>query len=305
MRTKFPPFSSGVCSGADNLTRDLEYLKAQGTRSARKSLEVRCNWRAAAGKRLEDRNLLKQMAFGGVLECCNHDVSFIGTKKKGHALIYYLTNYATKVEDTMWKRVSILRQVYEENKTALAGSALPAESFLLKVANRLFTERSLSMVEVVSILLGQPTEYCSAKDWTYLNAGSLYKSVYATGRLRPSDVQNMEVQDDEDGEEADRHEEESPVYLTRLGKKLQWWQAYPFRGEAFRHVCLYDYLRLVKFVRVKRADSGMGQIPFTPDGPGYGTWVQVLRKPEYAAELSINGYVYTDFGAVSKDGIPM
>ena len=49
----------------------------------------------------------------------------------------------------------------------------------------------------------------------------------------------------------------------------------------------------------------MGQISFTPDGPGYGTWVQVLRKPEYAVELSINGYVYTDFGAVSKDGIPM
>src|SRR5436190_21220072 len=70
MRTKFPPFSSGVCSGADHLTRDLEYLKAQGTRSARTSLEVRCNRRAAAGKRLEDRNLLKQMAFAGMLECC-------------------------------------------------------------------------------------------------------------------------------------------------------------------------------------------------------------------------------------------
>ena len=42
----------------------------QGTRSARRSLEVRCNRRAAAGKRLEDGNLLKQMAFGGVLECC-------------------------------------------------------------------------------------------------------------------------------------------------------------------------------------------------------------------------------------------
>jgi len=104
----------------------------------------------------------------------NHDVSFIGTKKKGHALIYYLTNYATKVEDTMWKRVSILRQVYEENKASLAGSSaegdaagLPAESFLLKVANRLFTERSLSMVEVVSFLLGQPTKYCSTGSWTY------------------------------------------------------------------------------------------------------------------------------------------
>jgi len=242
----------------------------------------------------------------------NHDVSFIGTKKKGHALIYYLTNYATKVEDTMWKRISILRQVYEENKASLAESAaegdaagLPAESFLLKVANRLFTERSLSMVEVVSFLLGQPTEYSSTRSWTYLNAASLYKSVYATGRLRPSHAQNREVEDDEEGGEADRHEEESPVYLTRLGKKLQWWQAYPFRGEALRNVCLYDYLRLVRFVRVKTGNREKGRIPFAADGPAYGIWTQVLRKPEYEAELSINGYLYTDFGAVIDDGIPM
>ena len=69
-RQNFPRSSRGgekhVISGGQNFPRS----SLQGTRSARKSLEVRCNRRAAAGKRLEDRNLLKQMAFGGVLECC-------------------------------------------------------------------------------------------------------------------------------------------------------------------------------------------------------------------------------------------
>ena len=180
----------------------------------------------------------------------NHDISFIGTKKKGHALIYYLTNYATKVEDTMWKRISVLRQVFEENKAPLAGSAaegnaagLPAESFLLKVANRLFTERSLSMVEVVSFLLGEPMEYCSAQSWVYLNAASLYRSVHATGRLQGLLQQSRErgeqVEEVAEGIEQSRsrtHNQDSSVYLTWQGKKLQWWQGYPFRGEAFRSV---------------------------------------------------------------------
>ncbi|XP_044718866.1 ATP-dependent DNA helicase PIF1 [Hirsutella rhossiliensis] len=36
----------------------------------------------------------------------NHDISFIATQRKTMALIYYVTNYATKVEDPVWKRVA-------------------------------------------------------------------------------------------------------------------------------------------------------------------------------------------------------
>ncbi|KAM4064178.1 PIF1-like helicase [Hirsutella rhossiliensis] len=36
----------------------------------------------------------------------NHDISFIATQRKTMALIYYITNYATKVEDPVWKRVA-------------------------------------------------------------------------------------------------------------------------------------------------------------------------------------------------------
>ena len=48
-----------------------------------------------------------------------------------------------------------------------------------------------------------------------------------------------------------------------------------------------------------------GTMPFTADRPGYGTWVQVLRKPRYEAEVSVNGLIYTDFGAVNDDDVPM
>ncbi|KAJ4215200.1 hypothetical protein NW757_014698, partial [Fusarium falciforme] len=36
----------------------------------------------------------------------NHDISFIATQRKTMALVYYVTNYATKVEDPTWKRVA-------------------------------------------------------------------------------------------------------------------------------------------------------------------------------------------------------
>ncbi|KAM4064043.1 AAA domain-containing protein [Hirsutella rhossiliensis] len=36
----------------------------------------------------------------------NHDISFIVTQRKTMALIFYVTNYATKVEDPVWKRVA-------------------------------------------------------------------------------------------------------------------------------------------------------------------------------------------------------
>ncbi|XP_044714555.1 PIF1 protein [Hirsutella rhossiliensis] len=36
----------------------------------------------------------------------NHDISFIATQRKTMALMYYVTNYATKVEDPVWKRVA-------------------------------------------------------------------------------------------------------------------------------------------------------------------------------------------------------
>ncbi|KAM4063530.1 PIF1-like helicase [Hirsutella rhossiliensis] len=89
--------------------------------------------------------------------CCrarhNHDISFIATQRKTMALIYYVTNYATKVEDPVWKRVAAAAELLA------ASTGNRTRQFLMRVANRVFTERPLSQVEVVAHLLGYPAEF--------------------------------------------------------------------------------------------------------------------------------------------------
>ncbi|EEU34861.1 uncharacterized protein NECHADRAFT_88347 [Fusarium vanettenii 77-13-4] len=89
----------------------------------------------------------------------NHNISFIATQRKTMALIYYVINYATKVEDPVWKRVAAAAELL----TILTGEGTAngwgnggggatddavkgnrTRQFLMRVANRIFTERSLS-----------------------------------------------------------------------------------------------------------------------------------------------------------------
>ncbi|KAJ4176466.1 hypothetical protein NW755_014399 [Fusarium falciforme] len=82
----------------------------------------------------------------------NHDISFIATRCKTMALVYYLTNYSTKVEDPAWKRVAAATEMLhaldgEHGQDHAADSGSVARQFLMKVANRVFTERPLSQVE--------------------------------------------------------------------------------------------------------------------------------------------------------------
>ena len=58
----------------------------------------------------------------------NHDISFIATQRKTMALIYYVTNYATKVEDPVWKRVAAAAELL----TASTGEGRPTEGGTLE-----------------------------------------------------------------------------------------------------------------------------------------------------------------------------
>lgn len=56
----------------------------------------------------------------------NHDISFIGTQCRTMAIMFYVTNYATKVEDPIWKRVAAAAEVIDifrrsliENRTQM------------------------------------------------------------------------------------------------------------------------------------------------------------------------------------------
>lgn len=107
----------------------------------------------------------------------NHDISFIVTKCRGLALVCYVTNYATKVEDPVWKRVVAAKELVwllgdgttrnqstdEPRLTETGDRENRTRQFLLRFANRVFTERALSQVEVVAYLQGYGTEFTGSK----------------------------------------------------------------------------------------------------------------------------------------------
>ncbi|KAM4056410.1 PIF1-like helicase [Hirsutella rhossiliensis] len=106
------------------------------------------------------------------------------------ALVYYVTNYATKVEDPTWKRVAAAAELLpvlsaggqpgagDDARGGVVGDGDGTKNktrqFLMRVANRVFTERALSQVEVVAHLLGYLSEFTGSSAWAYLNVSVLY-----------------------------------------------------------------------------------------------------------------------------------
>ena len=50
----------------------------------------------------------------------NHDISFIATQCKTMAIVFYVTNYATKVEDPVWKRVVAAAEIFDDFNEKIA-----------------------------------------------------------------------------------------------------------------------------------------------------------------------------------------
>lgn len=229
----------------------------------------------------------------------NHDISFIATQRKTMAIVYYVTNYATKVEDPMWKRVAAVAELFHTlDKSEMKCPAQTMGSrreedciqnrtrqFLMKVANRIFTERPLSQVEVVAHLLGYKMEFTNNDTWTFLNVSSLYWHVFRRWRhLRcAGGVECL----DEIGEET--------VLLEEAGQRISFPQAYPHRGRSLQGLSLYDYMSVVKLKRKGKAAARQGDVEFDSTWPLSQKWVQTLRDPGKHAMVCLDGYLCMDF----------
>ncbi len=236
----------------------------------------------------------------------NHDISFIATQQKTMALIYYVTNYATKVEDPIWKRAVTAAELLptmsrddatneKEGAGRGAGTLERANEnrtrqFLMKVANRVFTERSLSQVEVVAHLLGYPSEFSSSSAWAYLNTSVLYWHIFRRWRhLRRASGATAS---------GDAAVDES-IVVEEAGHRLGHVEAYHHRGALLSHLCLYDY---VSTVRLKRCDAeregstaASGEVRFEESWPASRQWIQVLRRPGKQATVCLDGYLSKEF----------
>ncbi|PVH91577.1 hypothetical protein DM02DRAFT_663849 [Periconia macrospinosa] len=236
----------------------------------------------------------------------NHDISSIATQCKTMSIIYYVTNYATKVEDPVWKRAAAaaellapLGTVTMENPTDPArghvedddGRQSKTRQFLMKVANRVFTERPVSQVEVVAHLLGYRTEFTNNEAWTFLNVSILYWHIFRRwGHLRRAGgLEGMDESIDE------------TVLLEETGRKISFLEAYPHRGRLLQGLSLYDYMSIVRLKRKGKGAGTWGEVQFDSAWPPSQTWVQALRRPREHAVVCLDGYLSMDFSEEDED----
>ncbi|KAM4067941.1 PIF1-like helicase [Hirsutella rhossiliensis] len=249
----------------------------------------------------------------------NHDISFIATQRKTMALIYYITNYATKVEDPTWKRVAAAAELLPTSEPT-AESSIPSADrndsggngageeaaadpirgnktrvFLLKAANRIFTERPLSQVEVIADLLGYPAEFCSGAAWAYVNTNQLYWAVFRQWRhLRLASGVEATASDAPD----------ETVVVEEAGPRISFIEAYRHRGGLLQGLCLYDYASLVRLKRNGGGAEGCaawGEIPFNESWAPGKDWAQVLRRPGKGASVRLDGYLSKEFGEEDEE----
>ncbi|KAM4062418.1 PIF1-like helicase [Hirsutella rhossiliensis] len=160
----------------------------------------------------------------------NHDISFIVTQRKTMALIFYVTNYATKVEDPVWKRVAAAAdllppragdgmadgaEVRGDSGAGDDGRQNKTRQFLMKVANRVFTERPLSAWAFLNVSL---LYWQVFRQWPHLRRKRRSRCRWLCGRVntrrrsRPEDLPCRGI---------------------------------PSSGDVLRGLCLYDYVSLV------------------------------------------------------------
>ncbi|KAM4061761.1 PIF1-like helicase [Hirsutella rhossiliensis] len=126
----------------------------------------------------------------------NHDISFIATQRKTMALIYYITNYATKVEDPVWKRVAAAAEFLPALEPTGEGNGSGADRDADRDAGRGSGAEGVATAadpighrgeqdENIPAQGGEPrypAEFSSGSAWAYVNANQLYWAVFRRWR---------------------------------------------------------------------------------------------------------------------------
>jgi hypothetical protein len=227
----------------------------------------------------------------------NHDISMILTRTKGLAMVFYITNYATKLDTPMWKRLAfaadVLRQLREsaghprpnlaEQNSRRQAVVNESRQFLMRAANRIFSERQLSAVEVCYFLLGYQTDFTNVLQWSYINLTALYWTIFRRWiHLRR-----------QASTQTDAEEPSETIQFRENGRTLLYLDAYAYRGPVLRDVCLYDYVSMIDLERRRGRDEDETHIALEGPPECYG-WIQKLRNPsEYAVPIS-QGFISDD-----------
>ncbi|KAK8121490.1 Helitron helicase-like domain at N-terminus-domain-containing protein [Apiospora kogelbergensis] len=227
----------------------------------------------------------------------NHDISLILTRSKGLSLMWYICNYATKLNAPMWKRLAIASKVLElvrqqqgrleerrgepvaeEEGRVLAMVLDETMTFMLKISNRVFSSRELSQPEVLAYLLGFGTDFSSVRSWAWVHLNSLY---WACARRWPALCDALAG--------LSREPSAENVYFQHNGFKLPYLEAYRCRGRVLEGLCFYEYLCFLELKKKESAGKGPRFVPFPATALTCAGWVEKLRLPGKASYPVLDG----------------
>ncbi|KNB04789.1 hypothetical protein FOXG_19407 [Fusarium oxysporum f. sp. lycopersici 4287] len=199
----------------------------------------------------------------------------------------------------MWKRLALAAELLDlarqqqggpgNQGTTLASTSTSTigdetKSFLLRIANRIFTSRELSQPEVLGYLLGFGTDFTNVPAWTWVHINSLY---WACAKQWPGLKEALLA--------LGRDPQPDNIYFQTDGFKLPYLEAYKHRGPILQELCFYDYMSFVVLKKERYHWRGTTPIPFPPTATVCKGWVQCLRTPGKMAVPVFDGRLTDEF----------
>lgn len=206
----------------------------------------------------------------------NHDISWILTVSQSLALLYYITNYATKDDISPWQivaKAALLKQSIDNAKTAEPPTATDLrlrergmDNFSLRCFNTLVNDREVSGVQVESTLLHLPAHYTINDNFVRVHLGWLRRYVRAI--LAPPGIDN----DQSSNLTADK----PCSYEAGAVAPASIFDNYKWRGSHLADLSFFEYCMLVQMKSARGSSSD--DLDYDPAHPRYDTHVQRLAR---------------------------
>jgi hypothetical protein len=221
----------------------------------------------------------------------NIDVELLNNNKQSLSKLYYVTNYATKLQTPMWRRLALGQEIRQgvgtEGNSMHETEAVTnsVRQFFMRWANKVSSDREVSAVEACYHILGYETDFTPIRKWANIYLGSLY--AFLERKMVSHRFQIAESAEDE------------MVTLTVQGPYINRYQAYLERGHHLKELCFWEYNSLIQLHR--RSDKKVSRrrirIPFESGSTLNEDWVQVLCVLGDTALPVIHGYFSPDVEA--------
>ena len=159
---------------------------------------------------------------------------FILRKSKALSLVYYITDYQTKLAHKTYHRVAVAASLRAKRPPQCSIDVF-AESkrFIIQTFNKLSTTREVSAVEIAQVTLGLPEFYTNN---TYRTI-----SFVALHAAMQHEFPDMTYRTSEDISTDDRL-----IIIDPIGKVISYFIDYQNRPKDLLTFCLYDFTSLVK-----------------------------------------------------------